>query len=135
MSNSPGSSRWSPGATMSPPSNSRDGRAYEMASCFRAPLTPDSTSSSLLTAIFSFSRIFIHPSSFLYRAEVIVHGRKAMVEVFKRAGLNYVFGFPGTEWPPVWEAFAEAKERGQGSLNEVEKEGFFAEIAKRYPAT
>jgi thiamine pyrophosphate-dependent acetolactate synthase large subunit-like protein len=59
-----------------------------------------------------------------------------MVEVFKRAGVNYVFCSPGTEWPPVWEAFAEAKERGdQISLNEVEKEGFFAEMAKRYPAT
>jgi len=60
MSNSPGSPGWSSGATMSPPSNSRDGRAYEMAICFRAPLALDSTSSSLLTAILSFSRIFFH---------------------------------------------------------------------------
>jgi len=87
MSNSPGRSRWSSGAPMSPPSNSRDGRAYEMASCFRAPLTPGSTSSSLLTAILSFSRIFFHPFDFilhpyLYRAEVIMHGGKAMVEVY-----------------------------------------------------
>jgi hypothetical protein len=57
--------------------------------------------------------IFFHPFDFilhpyLYRAEVIVHSGKAMVE---------------------------AKERGQDSLNEVEKEGFFAEMAKRYPAT
>ena len=63
-----------------------------------------------------------------------MHGGKAMVEVFKRAGVKYVFCPPGTEWPPVWEAFAEAKERGgQGSLNEVEKEGYFNEMAQRYP--
>jgi len=58
------------------------------------------------------------------------------VEVSKRAGVDYVFCYPGTEWPPFWEAFADAKERGdQGSLNEVEKEGFFAEMAQRYLAT
>lgn len=53
----------------------------------------------------------------------------------RHAGVNYIFCSPGTEWPPVWEAFAEAKERGQGSLNEAEKEGFFAEMAKLYPAS
>lgn len=88
MSISPGSSRWSPGAPMSPPSNGRDARGYEIASCLRAPLTPDSTSSSLLTAILGFSRIFFHPFDlilhpYLYRTEVIVHGAKAMVEVFQ----------------------------------------------------
>ena len=41
-----------------------------------------------------------------------MHGGKAMVKVFERAGVDYIFSSPGTEWPPVWEAFAEAKERG-----------------------
>jgi acetolactate synthase-1/2/3 large subunit len=50
---------------------------------------------------------------------MIMHGGKAMVEVFKRAGVNYVFCSPGTEWPPVWEAFAEAKERGDTSIQYI----------------
>jgi acetolactate synthase-1/2/3 large subunit len=41
-----------------------------------------------------------------------MHGGKAMVKVFERAGMDYLFCSPGTEWPPVWEALAEAKERG-----------------------
>ena len=48
-----------------------------------------------------------------------MHGGKAMVEVFKRAGVNYIFCSPGTEWPPVWEAFAEAKERGDTSIQYI----------------
>jgi acetolactate synthase-1/2/3 large subunit len=48
-----------------------------------------------------------------------MHGGKAMVEVFKRAGVNYVFCSPGTEWPPVWEAFAEAKDRGDLSIQYI----------------
>jgi acetolactate synthase-1/2/3 large subunit len=41
-----------------------------------------------------------------------MHGGKALVEIFSRAGVDYVFSSPGTEWPPVWEAFAELQERG-----------------------
>ncbi len=41
-----------------------------------------------------------------------MHGGKALVEIFERAGMDYIFSSPGTEWPPVWEAFAEARERG-----------------------
>lgn len=41
-----------------------------------------------------------------------MHGGKALVEIFGRAGVDYVFSSPGTEWPPVWEAFAELQERG-----------------------
>src|SRR5574342_268264 len=48
-----------------------------------------------------------------------MHGGKAMVEVFKRAGVDYIFCSPGTEWPPVWEAFAEAKERGDKSIQYI----------------
>src|SRR3989442_3883759 len=41
-----------------------------------------------------------------------VHGGKALVKIFERAGVDYIFSSPGTEWPPVWEALAEAQERG-----------------------
>ena len=41
-----------------------------------------------------------------------MHGGKALVKVFERAGIDYIFCSPGTEWPPVWEALAELKERG-----------------------
>ncbi|MEK6601137.1 MAG: thiamine pyrophosphate-binding protein, partial [Candidatus Binatota bacterium] len=36
----------------------------------------------------------------------------ALVKIFERAGVDYIFSSPGTEWPPVWEALAEAEERG-----------------------
>jgi thiamine pyrophosphate-dependent acetolactate synthase large subunit-like protein len=41
-----------------------------------------------------------------------MHGGKALVEIFARAGVDYIFSSPGTEWPPVWEAFAQLQERG-----------------------
>jgi len=41
-----------------------------------------------------------------------MHGGKAMVKIFERAGVDYIFSSPGTEWPPVWEAFAEFREQG-----------------------
>ena len=41
-----------------------------------------------------------------------MHGGKAMVRIFQRAGVDYIFSSPGTEWPPVWEAFAEFREQG-----------------------
>jgi acetolactate synthase-1/2/3 large subunit len=41
-----------------------------------------------------------------------MHGGKALVKVFEQAGFDYIFSSPGTEWPPVWEALAEAQERG-----------------------
>ena len=41
-----------------------------------------------------------------------MHGGKALVEIFSRTGVDYVFSSPGTEWPPVWEAFAELQQRG-----------------------
>jgi acetolactate synthase I/II/III large subunit len=48
-----------------------------------------------------------------------MHGGKAMVEVFRRAGVDYIFSSPGTEWPPVWEALAEAQERGNNRLGYI----------------
>ena len=39
-----------------------------------------------------------------------MHGGKALVKVFEQAGVDYIFSSPGTEWPPVWEALAEAQQ-------------------------
>ena len=41
-----------------------------------------------------------------------MHGGKALVKIFERAGVDYIFSSPGTEWPPVWEALAEAQGGG-----------------------
>ena len=41
-----------------------------------------------------------------------MHGGLGIVKVFERAGIDYIFCSPGTEWPPVWEALAGLKERG-----------------------
>lgn len=48
-----------------------------------------------------------------------MHGGKALVKVFERAGVDYIFSSPGTEWPPVWEALAEAQERGDHRLRYI----------------
>lgn len=32
---------------------------------------------------------------------------KALVRIFEKAGVDYIFSSPGTEWPPVWEALAD----------------------------
>ncbi len=41
-----------------------------------------------------------------------MHGGKAMVKIFQQSGVDYIFSSPGTEWPPVWEAFAEFQQQG-----------------------
>ncbi len=41
-----------------------------------------------------------------------MQGGQALVTLLERAGIDYVFCSPGTEWPPVWEALAELKKRG-----------------------
>jgi acetolactate synthase-1/2/3 large subunit len=48
-----------------------------------------------------------------------MHGGKALVKVFERAGVDYIFSSPGTEWPPVWEALAEAEERGDSRIRYI----------------
>src|SRR5438128_370124 len=48
-----------------------------------------------------------------------MHGGKALVRIFARAGVDYIFSSPGTEWPPVWEALAEAQERGDNRLRYI----------------
>ena len=48
-----------------------------------------------------------------------MHGGKALVKVFERAGVDYIFSSPGTEWPPVWEALAESQARGENGLRYI----------------
>ena len=38
-----------------------------------------------------------------------LHGGEAIVEAFRSLGIEYVFSSPGSEWGPVWEAFARQK--------------------------
>jgi len=37
---------------------------------------------------------------------------QALLKVIERAGIDYIFSSPGSEWPPVWEALAAHAERG-----------------------
>jgi len=39
----------------------------------------------------------------------ILDGGEAIVEAFRNLGIDYVFSSPGSEWGPVWEAFARQK--------------------------
>src|SRR3989442_10196968 len=48
-----------------------------------------------------------------------MHGGKALVRIFARAGVDYIFSSPGTEWPPVWDALAEAQKRGDNRLRYI----------------
>jgi len=41
-----------------------------------------------------------------------MNGGQALVKICERAGVDYIFSSPGTEWSPVWEALAEGKEKG-----------------------
>lgn len=48
------------------------------------------------------------------------HGGEAIVEAFRQLGIEYVFSSPGSEWAPVWEAFASQqveKRAGPAFLN------------------
>ena len=35
-----------------------------------------------------------------------------MLKAIERSGVDYILSSPGSEWPPVWEALAEAAARG-----------------------
>jgi acetolactate synthase-1/2/3 large subunit len=41
-----------------------------------------------------------------------MHGGQAMLKAIERSGIDFIFSSPGSEWPPVWEALAEAASRG-----------------------
>ncbi len=43
-----------------------------------------------------------------------MNGGQAMLKVTERAGIDYIFSSPGSEWPPIWEALAEHSARGGG---------------------
>jgi len=48
------------------------------------------------------------------------HGGEAIVQAFRQLGIEYVFSSPGSEWAPVWEAFASQeveKRAGPAFLN------------------
>ena len=33
-------------------------------------------------------------------------GGEAILEAFRKLGIDYIISSPGSEWPPVWEALA-----------------------------
>ncbi len=41
-----------------------------------------------------------------------MQGGQAMLRAIERSGVDYILSSPGSEWPPVWEALAEAVARG-----------------------
>ena len=41
-----------------------------------------------------------------------MQGGQAMLKAIERSGVDYILSSPGSEWPPVWEALAEAGARG-----------------------
>jgi len=41
-----------------------------------------------------------------------MHGGQAILKAIERSGVDYILSSPGSEWPPVWEALAEANARG-----------------------
>src|SRR5258707_12846058 len=41
-----------------------------------------------------------------------MHGGQAILKAIERSGIDFILSSPGSEWPPVWEALAEAAARG-----------------------
>ena len=41
-----------------------------------------------------------------------MHGGQAILKAIERSGVEFILSSPGSEWPPVWEALAEAASRG-----------------------
>ncbi len=41
-----------------------------------------------------------------------MHGGQVMLKAIERSGIEFILSSPGSEWPPVWEALAEAAARG-----------------------
>jgi acetolactate synthase-1/2/3 large subunit len=41
-----------------------------------------------------------------------MHGGQAILKAIEHSGVDYILSSPGSEWPPVWEALAEAAARG-----------------------
>ena len=41
-----------------------------------------------------------------------MHGGQAILKAIELSGVDFILSSPGSEWPPVWEALAEAAARG-----------------------
>ncbi len=41
-----------------------------------------------------------------------MNGGHAILKAIEKSGIDYILSSPGSEWPPVWEALAEAAARG-----------------------
>ncbi|MGZ8435380.1 MAG: thiamine pyrophosphate-dependent enzyme [Candidatus Binatia bacterium] len=41
-----------------------------------------------------------------------MHGGQVMLKAVERSGIDFILSSPGSEWPPMWEALAEAAARG-----------------------
>lgn len=44
--------------------------------------------------------------------EAVLDGGEGILEAFRALGVDYVFSSPGSEWAPVWEAFARQRQAG-----------------------
>ena len=46
-------------------------------------------------------------------AERIMDGGDILIEVLNSHGVDHMFGSPGSEWPPLWEALSRRKAEGE----------------------
>src|SRR5687768_18265136 len=61
-------------------------------------------------------------------------GGSALVEAFRKLGVEYILSSPGTEWAPVWEAMADQIHRKKSGpkLLDVWHETLAVDIAAGY---
>ena len=62
-------------------------------------------------------------------------GGEAVVEAFRKHGVDYILSSPGTEWAPVWEAMANQIEHGRNGprLMDCWHETLAVDIAAAWP--
>lgn len=63
-----------------------------------------------------------------------VDGGEAIVEAFRKLGVDYILSSPGTEWAPVWEALADQIQQGKAGpkLLDVWHETLAVDMAAGY---
>ncbi len=63
-----------------------------------------------------------------------IDGGEAIVEGFRKLGIDYILSSPGTEWAPVWEAMADQIEEGKNGpkLLDVWHETLAVDMAAGY---
>ena len=63
-----------------------------------------------------------------------VDGGEAIVEAFRKLGVDYILSSPGTEWAPVWEAMADQIQQGKAGpkLLDVWHETLAVDMAAGY---